>query len=299
MAQLQDIISRWRRENPQFRHVAYIRFNDLAKSTGASEKAAEGPSAGLSLFSILGLDPLATLNPTAKEIAQTRQLAERSIYYLQHVPNLADMEAERLSDQIAAMPEAKSLLVSVDRMSLVGDASERMVRSLPGILEREREALLSRLMQGLDARRTEISALSSDLRSTLAAGTETANALHATLETADRITARYAKTDETSPRFDIREYTEAAREVTAAGQELNALTERADIALPAMRQITDEMADRIERILDRLFLGLLMLVVAAITASLLAALIYRAVVARMQNHDAPARVAPGAPRHPT
>ena len=154
-------------------------------------------------------------------------------------------------------------------------------------------------MQGLDARRTEISALSSDLRSTLAAGTETANALHATLETADRITARYAKTDETSPRFDIREYTEAAREVTAAGQELNALTERADIALPAMRQVTDEMADRIERILDRLFLGLLMLVVAAIAASLLAALIYRAVVARMQNHDAPARVAPGAPRHPT
>ena len=46
-AQLGGIISRWRRENPQFRSVAYIRFNDIAKSPGAREKAAEGPGEAL------------------------------------------------------------------------------------------------------------------------------------------------------------------------------------------------------------------------------------------------------------
>jgi hypothetical protein len=290
-AQLHDIVSRWRRENQQFRSVAYIRFNDLAKSTGAREMAAKGPGEESSLLSVLGLDPLRELNPAVREIDQTRELGERSIYYVQRLPNLLDLQAERFSDQLATMPETKSLLASADRISLVGDASERMVQSLPEMLDRERKALVSQLMQGFDDRSAEISDLSGDLRSTLAAGTETANALHAALETADRISARYAKTAEASPHFDIREYIEAAREVAAASQELNTLTERADTALPAMRQATDEMADRIDRILNRLFLKLLLLIVAAIAASLLAALVYRAVVSRMQKHEAPMRAA--------
>src|SRR5262249_27759624 len=98
--------------------------------------------------------------------------------------------------------------------------------------------------------------------------------------------------DETSgPRFDIREYTQAASEVAAAAHELSALTERADTLLPTMRQASDEMADRIKQIQDRLFLELLLLVVAAIAASLLAALVYRAVVARIQKHDTRVRAA--------
>jgi hypothetical protein len=290
-AHLRDIISRWRRENPQFRSVAYIRFDDLAKSVGARENAVEGPSAGASLFSVLGLDPLKDLDPAVREIAQTRQLAERSIFYFQRVPNLIEIQGERFSDQVAAMPETQSLIASVDRISLVGDASERMVQSLPEILDREREALLSQLMQGFDERTGEIGALSDNVRSTLVAGAETANAVHATLETADRISARFAntKTADTSRPFDIREYSEAAGNAAVAAHELDVLAERADIVVPVMRQATDETADRLERIINHLFVDLLMLILAAIAASLLAALVYRAVVARMQKHDTSAR----------
>jgi hypothetical protein len=292
-AQLHDIIINWRRENPGFRSVAYIRFNDLAKSTGAREEVAEEPGGESSLFSVLGLDPLRELDPALREIAQTRQLAERSIYYFQHVPNLVDLQAEQFSDQVVAMPETKSLLASVDRASLVGDASERMVQSLPEILDREREALLSQLMQGLDERTGEIGALSDDLRSTLATGTETANAVHATLETADRISARFAntKTADTSRPFDIREYSEAAENAAVAAHELDVLAERADSVIPVMRQATDETADRLERIINHLFLELLMLILAAIAASLLAALVYRAVVVRIEKHDTGAHAA--------
>src|SRR5215469_2783668 len=74
-------------------------------------------------------------------------------------------------------------------------------------------------------------------------------------------------------------------------RELNTLTERADTVLPVMRQATDEMAARTERILNHLFLELLLLILAAIAASLLAALVYRAVVSRMQRHDTPVRTA--------
>jgi hypothetical protein len=287
-AQLHDIIISWRRENPGFRSVAYIRFNDLAKSTGAREAAAAGPGANTSLFAVLGLDPLTSLDPAVREIAQTRQVAERSIFYFQHVPNLIDMQAERFMDQFSAMPETKSLLASVDRVSLVGDASERMVQLLPEMLDREREALLSQLMQGLDERTGEIGALSDNVRSTLVAGTETANAVHAALETADRITTK--KADRSRP-FDIREYGEAANETAVAAHELDDLAKRADIVVPVMREATDETADHLERIINHLFLDLLMLIVAAIAASLLAALIYRAVIARMEKHDTGARAA--------
>jgi hypothetical protein len=289
-AQLHDIISRWRQEHPQFRGVANIRFDDLAKSTGVGGMAAGGPGAGSSLFSVLGLDPLSGLDPAVQEINQTRQLGERSIYYLRQMPSLIEMQAELFSDDFFATPETKSLLASVDRASLVGDASERMIQSLPAILLKQREALLAQLMQGFDERSGELHALSSDVRSTLAAGTETANALHATLETADRISARDANTAASRP-FDIREYTEAVREAAAAARELNALTERTDTVLPAMRHATDESADRVERLINHLFVRLLMLIVATIAASLLAALGYRAFVARRQNHDAPVRVA--------
>jgi hypothetical protein len=287
-AQLHDIIISWRRENPGFRSVAYIRFNDLAKSTGAREAAAAGPGANTSLFAVLGLDPLTSLDPAVREIAQTRQVAERSIFYFQHVPNLIDMQAERFMDQFSAMPETKSLLASVDRVSLVGDASERMIQLLPEMLDREREALLSQLMQGLDERTGEIGALSDNVRSTLVAGTETANAVHAALETADRITTK--KADRSRP-FDIREYGEAANETAVAAHELDDLAKRADIVVPVMREATDETADHLERIINHLFLDLLMLIVAAIAASLLAALIYRAVIARMEKHDTGARAA--------
>jgi hypothetical protein len=129
------------------------------------------------------------------------------------------------------------------------------------------------------------------VRSTLVAGAETANAVHATLETADRISARFAntKTADTSRPFDIREYSEAAGNAAVAAHELDVLAERADIVVPVMRQATDETADRLERIINHLFVDLLMLILAAIAASLLAALVYRAVVARMQKHDTSAR----------
>jgi hypothetical protein len=65
----------------------------------------------------------------------------------------------------------------------------------------------------------------------LVAGTDTANALHATFESLDRITARFAakrrgRGQEKGPPFDIREYTAMLQELTASTRELNALAAR-------------------------------------------------------------------------
>lgn len=287
-AQLKGVITEWRRQNPNVRYVAYIHFNDFAKSVGSPESGDERTSG---LFSMLGLDPFKSLDPAVREIAQTRELAERTIFYLQRAPALLDMQIEKLTYSLAVMPESKALLASVDRVSLVGSAADRLSTSLPDLLAHERQALISQLTQELDAHRETLSALTGEVRSTLQAGTETANALHATLETLDRISARYPPREESaganpSPPFDIREYTEMIRELSATTRDLNALAQSVDSTLPAVRRATQDAAGTLQQVTNRLFWQLLILVVVAVVATTLGALAYRVAVTRIQRRSA-------------
>ncbi len=187
---LKQIIEEWRRKNPQIRAVGYIHFNDFAKSAGTTFESEEKRSD--SLFSLLRLDPFNSLDPAVREITETRQLAERTIFYLQRAPGLLDMQIERMSYAFAVMPETKALLADLERISLLGSAADRLVNTLPQTLATERQALVAQLMGEIETRRDAIAEISGELRATLVAGTDTANALHATLESLDRITARFA-----------------------------------------------------------------------------------------------------------
>jgi hypothetical protein len=267
--------------------VTFIHFGEFAKSVG-EPRPGEERSPG-SLFAMLGLDPFTQLNPAVREVAETRELAERTIFYMQRAPSLIDMQLERFMYQLAIMPETKSLLRDIGRASLVGTAADRFVESLPDLVAKEREAVVSQLMQELNDRRGTISSLSGELRSTLEAGTETVNSLHSTLETFDRIVARYppnerpSSTFEDSQPFDITEITKMVREFTVATRELNALAQQVDTALPTISSVTQEVAGRVERIQSYLFMQLLAIVVVTVSAILVAAITYRVAVIRF-NH---------------
>jgi DNA repair ATPase RecN len=238
---------------------------------------------------MLGLDPFTSLDPAVREIAQTRELAERAIYYMQRTPGLLDMQVEKLTYALAVMPETKSLIASADRASLVGSAADRLSSELPDILANERQALIAQLMQELDKHRESVSSMSQELRSTLEAGTQTANALHQTLETLDRITARYPprepKAGEASAArpFDIRDYTEMVRELSVTTRDLNTLAASLDSTLPAVHAATQDAAGALQQVMNRFFWQLLALIAAAVVIITLAALGYRAVVTRMQR----------------
>jgi hypothetical protein len=284
LAELRDFINSWRRENLNVHSVANIRFRDFAMPTGSGVAPSQG-----SLLALFGLDPLAQLDPAVREFAQTRELAERGIFYLQRAPDLLNLQVEKLAFQFAVMPETKSLLASLDRASLVGTAADRLVGSLPDLLANEREALVLQVTQELDERSGSIGSLGREMRSTLQAGTDTANALHAALETVDRIAARLSPNerasrarDDSEP-FDITEYTEMLRELTVTVRELQVLARNADTALPALRGPIDAATTSVERILDRAFTLLLVLVVVATVTMWAGAITYRAAVFRMQH----------------
>ncbi len=75
-----------------------------------------------------------------------------------------------------------------------------------------------------------------------------------------------------SPSFDVGKYTELVTAAAATARELNTLSQRAGSLLPVLRASTQEASDRLEGLLNHLFLLLLLLVVATIALVLAAAL---------------------------
>ncbi len=290
--QLRDVITRWRAQHPKVYSVGGIHFSEFAKSVGAPGPG-EDKKLG-SIFSLLGIDPFSSLDPAIREITQTRQLAERSIFYLQRAPDLLSMQAQRFTDLMATLPETKAMLASIDRVSLVGSASDRLANILPDIIAKEREALLSQLTRELANQRGAISAISDDLRSTLQAGTETVTALHAMLDSADKLSARFANPDaatkstpeENARPFDIREYSDTLRELTVSIRELNSLTNNLDKAVPLVRTATQDAVVQADQFLNRAYWKLLSLIAFAIVGSLAAAVGYRLIVARIPKSPA-------------
>jgi hypothetical protein len=288
VAQLHQLIAQWRAQHPDVRSVAYIHFRDFAK---AAAPAGGGTSGSASLLSVVGIDPLSNLDPAVKEIAQTRQLAERAIYYLQRSPDLLDMQVERLTYQVAVMPETRSVLTSVDRVSQIGSASSQLVDNLPDMLDHQREALVAQLTQTLNSQSASLGTLAGQLRTALQAGTDTATAVNGALQTFERIRGQFSSKPQPvsgppqpkGPPFDIRNYTAMLEQATLTARELANLAQQGDALAPALRSATQDAALQARGILNHLFLLLVLLVLVIAAAALLAALAYRRLSLRFER----------------
>jgi hypothetical protein len=259
---LHEMIDEWRAEHPKVRAVAHIHFSSFAKAV-SPEGSSQG---GGGLFALIGLDPLHNLYPAVREITQTRQLAERSIYYLQRAPDLLDMQIERLTYQFAVMPEIKSVLVNADRFGLAAESTGELFDHLPAAFASEREATLRQLGAMLSAQQGQLRELLIDMRATLEAGTDTASAVQGALSTARQLTDRtHNQRDAQEPSamrgrpFDITEYTAAARELSATANELQALIREAAASTDEVSSLAAVARRDAEALVDHTFWRLLQL----------------------------------------
>jgi hypothetical protein len=290
-AQMQRIIDEWRRQNPHIRAVSYVHFRDFANSIG-HPTAGEEHSLG-SLFSLLGIDPLSGLDPAVREIAQSRELAERAIYYTQRLPNLLDMQVEQMTDQFAVTPETIRLLANIDRTARAAEDTGRLASELPAVLAREREAAIRQFMEAIDTESAHTRSLITELRGTLEAGTATSNSLTTAIRAFDQLMAGFQKSapagapPSTPARpFDITEYTAAAAQITRAADELRQLIAGIEQGSPAVVQSADHAAASLQGVVDHAYWRLVQLLGLILLGGLAVTLAYRLMAARLPPRGA-------------
>jgi len=279
LAQLQSYCEDWRRRYPEVRSVASVHFRDFEKAVGPSASS-EAHAKGL--FSVLGLDPFSNLDPAVREITQTRQLAERSIYYAQRMPVLLQMQVEQLSYQMAAMPETQRTLANADRITDAAAAAGRVADELPAVVAREREAAIKQFMDAINAQTTQMRGMVTELHGMLDAGKGTADSATATIRSLDQLMARFAKPEPAGapPQppgrpFDITEYTASAREFSATLRELQTLAVQLDASGAGVAKLTTGAATQLQVIIDHAFWRVVEAILVLVLAILIAAGAYR------------------------
>jgi hypothetical protein len=288
--QLHQVIEEWRQKNPRVRAVANVHFRDFARAVGRP-RPGEAQSSG-SLFALFGLDPLSNLDPAVQEITQTRYLAERTIYYLQRAPKLLDMQVERLTYQFAAMPETRTAMQDMTRVSLAAAAVGNVAVELPDVVAREREAVISQFMREMAAQEQQMVALVNALRGALEAGTATSDSVQGTLRGIDTLLARFDKGDKVAEPtgapakpFSIADYADAAREFAATAKELESLVAQLNAGVPQVGDLAGRAVLEMRALVDFAFWRLIVLIIVLVGASLLAALTYRVVARQLSRRD--------------
>jgi hypothetical protein len=280
--ELRGLITDWREKNPQVTLVGFVHFAEFAEAAGWSPEAKSAPGG---LFGLLGLDPLAGLDPAVKQIEQTRLLAERVIFYMQRTPYLLDLQTERVVLQATLAPQVKRANASLERASLAMENYAAIGANLPDAIAREREALIQQLSGEMLRQEAELRGLLTDMQTTLATGSETAVAVNSAVEALDRLMARFprrapgAEPTEGRP-FDITEYTAAAAEFTGTARQLTALLETLGREGTPVAAAVAGGAEAGRALVDHLFWRALLLGLLLIGAALSAALAYRSLASR-------------------
>ena len=284
LAELQKVVMDWREQNPHVTSIAYMRFSHITSTLTQRTPGASAAPSGL--FNRLGLDPFSSLDPAVREIAQTRELGERTVYYAQRLPNLLDMQVERLTYQFAVMPETRRLLANADNIAAAASATGSVVGELPGLIDRERAAAIRQFMEALTVESARTRDLVVQLRGALEAGTATSNSLNTTIHSFDQLVAGFEKPKPAgsaqSPGrpFDITEYTAAAAQITRAANELQGLIAGIERGTPALDAAAGRATTSLQSVVDDAYRRLAELIALLLLGGLGAALAYRAIARR-------------------
>ena len=280
--ELRDLIREWREKNPHQRYIGPIRFREFVSGLGMTP--AKATTAPTSIFSLLYLDPLAGLDPTAAAIEETRELGERAMYYTQRMPMLLSWQVEVLAYQLAGQPESKQILDDASRLATSAEIFAQTARQLPQLVNDQRQAAIQQLLDGLRSQET-------DVRQTLNAGADAATAIHGAIKSLDEF-VRYVSPPNTnaatvstnSKPFNVLDYGTAAGQIGNAAKDLNALLTTLNQSTTQLAQLGQQTTADANRVVDHAFRRGLILILVLLTGSVVAGLAYR-ILANIMKRD--------------
>jgi hypothetical protein len=279
--ELRHAIATWYAQNPLPESVTAARALGFASQVAETHK--DDAAKPGSVFSLLGVDPLAGMDPAVRELAQTRMLAERALFLTQKMPTLLRWQTELLTLNATATPAMQQVISNSTRIS---DSMERfaaVAEKLPNQVSTEREEILRALQ-----------AQEKDVTSLLSSGTQMSASLNTTLMTFEALMKRFGvgETNMAGPPptnaepFRIQDYTQTAAQLEATARQLTELLVTLDRTLGSsnLLQLTAQVGPVVQQaqssgkeIVDYAFWKGILLV----TVMLAAALIYRFLVVRL------------------
>lgn len=219
--ELRDVVAQWRQQNPDLRSALFTRA--LGLEVEITQRQQRTQTASGSLFSMLRLDPLAGLDPAARELAQTRLFGERTLFLAHRKPTLVRWQAELLVLETSETPLLLEVRSNATETVAALERVSKTVEQLPGLVSSEREAIL----KTLPSQEPLLTNVAAQLTAMLQAGTKLSDSLNTTLttvrgmqETAAAQPALKAEPGGAAPHSAIEDYTESARRIELAAQQL-------------------------------------------------------------------------------
>ena len=259
-AELRTLIAEWRVKNPHQRYIGPIRFSEFVTALGRTPTQAT--AAPTSIFSLLYLDPLAGLDPTAAAITETRELGERAMYYSQRMPQLLSWQVELLAYQLAGQPESQQILTDANRVATSAEAFTKSAQQVPQLV--------------------------ADSRTTLDAVSGAATNLNAAIQSLTAF-VQYVSPTNAAPAtntngrpFNVQDYGTAAAQIGAAARDLNAALQTLNQSTPELARVSGQTAADAKQIVDHAFRCGVVLILILLAGAVLAGLCYRLLVNKAQ-----------------
>jgi cell division septum initiation protein DivIVA len=299
LQELRDVLQRWWDTNPAG-HLSFVARP--AETRSLIRQTAETTSRPGSVFSLVGLDPTAGLDPAVREVTRTRLTAERALFMAQRMPFLVRWHLELLADDLLAEQRIAELLTTTARLT---DSTERISRSvesistvaaeLPDRITAERQAIL----EAIKAQEGTLRELAGAISKTLVAGESMSTSINTTLTTFDALMDRFgvgepdvagqSGTPKVEP-FRILDYAQTATQLEGASRQLTVLLQTLDQTLDStnLTELSTQVGLAVEQartgsreVVDHAFWRALLLVAAVLAAALL----YRWISGRLARSE--------------
>jgi hypothetical protein len=301
LEEMRELLRRWREEHPKLTRASIL---ELPSFTSLLEQSPAATSGSSSLLGIVGLDPLAALEPTAREIERSRELAERLLFFVERAPRLVSLEIEVRILQARQSDEVRQVFADMGRVTTSLESFAATAAGLPAAISAEREAALKQiddtvtqqragLLHDIDTAQAPLGSVLEKTQAALTAGERMSAELTRALQALDAFVARVSGPAEAAPTpdtvvavapasseppgkpFDIVDYGNAAERVGVAANELTALVAAIDQRLPEVKRLVDETTTRAEQAIDHTTTRVLVLGLTLVAAVALAVLLVR------------------------
>lgn len=282
-AELRGAIEAWYRQNPLPESILAARAVGFASQV-AQTKTATASKPG-SVFGLLSLDPLSSLDPAMRELAQTRLFAERALYLAHRMPMLLRWQTELLALNTTDLPAVQQLVTNSTQITASVERFAAVAEKLPEQVSAEREQIVN----ALQSQEKGLTTLARESRQTLEAGTELSASLNTTITTLDTVMKRFGigetnragRPEPNAEPFRIQDYTDTAVQLEKTARQLTELLVTLDQTLGStnLARFSAQARTGGKEIVNYAFWKGVLLVLIV----LVAALIYRWLVARMNT----------------